>query len=62
MPTETLRPNANGDDSELWGNDGNQVNNFEMCDEIGADDHVTYVYDKAPLALYDDLYNIPNSL
>ena len=40
-----ITPNADGNYSQFTGSDGNQVNNYEMVDEIPPDDDATYVTD-----------------
>jgi hypothetical protein len=38
-----ITPNGNGTNSEMTGNDGNQVNNYQMADEVPNDGDTTYV-------------------
>ena len=59
MATETLRPNADGDNSECDGSDGDSTNNYALVDETSAND-ADYVYDTSePTAWLLDLYNLP---
>ena len=57
---ETLRPNGNGDSSQCYGSDSNQVNNFQLVDESVAND-ADYVYSYSAVGTYLDLYNIPST-
>ena len=53
--TLTLRPNADGDLTNLTRSSGSF--NYEMVDEASADDDATYVYNTTSAT---DLYNIPD--
>lgn len=51
-----LTPNANGDSSDLVGNDGNSTDNYLLVDEAPSDGDTTYVESDVPNA--KDLYNL----
>ncbi|GAI05235.1 unnamed protein product, partial [marine sediment metagenome] len=56
--TETLRPNAAGDITQLWNYpEGTQTDNWSYVDEVTADDGDTYVCQEYVVA--KDLYNLP---
>jgi len=57
MPTETLRPNAAGDESALTPNSGA---NYACVNEAAVDEDSTYVY-KTGTGYLRDLYNLPTS-
>jgi hypothetical protein len=54
-----LRPNANGDLSQLTGSDANQVDNYLLVDDIPADGDTTYV--EGATVDEKDLYNLSPS-
>lgn len=59
MATETLRPNAAGDSTQLTPNTGA---NWAAVDETPSDDDTTYVKSSATDDLpYFDLYNLPDT-
>ena len=61
MATETIRPNAAGDVTQLRNSAGNQSNNYSYVDESSANDS-DYVYNKGVIEEWDtDLYNIPST-
>ena len=60
MATETLRPNAAGDETNITSCTGA---NWECVDEAVADDGISWVRvcDESSIAWYRDLYNLPAS-
>lgn len=56
MSTETLRPNASGDEENLTPNPGAGEDNYENVDEETADGLATYVYSHE--SWLRDLYNL----
>ncbi len=58
MATETLRPNAVGDETALDKVGGDA--NWECVDEVVSDENATYVYTNST-AFVRDLYNLPLS-
>jgi len=56
---ETLRPNANGANTNLYNKDGSQINNYSYVDEVIPDDDTTYV--KSGVGTAFDTYGLPNS-
>jgi len=61
MATETIRPNAAGDVTQLYNSAVNQSNNYSYVDESSANDS-DYVYNKGDKEQWDtDLYNIPST-
>lgn len=61
MATETLRPDAAGDETNLTiGGTGAASTNWESVDEVTADENTTIVY-TASTSYLRDLYNLPAS-
>lgn len=54
-----LKPNANGDQSDLVGSDGNSVDNYLLVDDVPHDSDSTYVESDTPGDY--DLYNLSAS-
>lgn len=51
-----IKPNANGDSSDLNGSDGNKTDNYQLVDDIPADGDTSYVY--SDVVDDHDLYNL----
>jgi len=51
-----ISPNANGDQSDLDGSDGNSVDNYALVDEVPANDETDYV--ESAVSDEYDLYNM----
>ncbi|HEY54867.1 MAG TPA: hypothetical protein G4N91_01110 [Dehalococcoidia bacterium] len=60
MATETLRPNAAGDETSIPSQYPASDNHYDKVDEAEADDDTTYVY-TIGAAYVRDLYNLPAS-
>lgn len=60
MATETLRPNAAGDETSITSQWPNSGSHYEKVDEAAADDGTTKVY-TASTSYLRDLYNLPAS-
>jgi len=60
MAEETLRPNANGDNSECMGSDSNQTDNYQLVDEASANDS-DYVHSNGLNSWTLDLYGMPDT-
>lgn len=61
-----LFPDGNGNSSDFDGSDGNQVDNFEMVDEVTPDDDTTYIESSTvghiDLHTFDDLPETPDTI
>jgi len=60
MATETLRPNAPGDETSIPSQEPDSGAHWEKVDEAEADDNTTYVWGDFQNESKRDLYNIPN--
>ena len=56
---ETKFPNANGQDADFVGSDGNSVNNYQQVDEAPFHDSDT-TYNESPTVATNDSYNFPD--
>jgi len=61
MATETLRPNAAGDITQLGMFPDTGEENYEDVDEVTPDDDTTYVFKGEPAGAGRDQYNLSNS-
>ena len=59
MATETLRPNAAGDETAIPTQYQDSTYHWDKVDEVEADDDTTYVSDADSEAWLRDLYNLP---
>ena len=59
MATETLRPNAAGDETAIPTQYPDSTYHWDKVDEVEADDDTTYVSDANSQAWLRDLYNLP---
>ena len=58
MATETLRPNAVGDETNITGESA-VVDHYTLVDEAETDDDSTYVYENTD-TYHRDLYGVEN--
>lgn len=61
MATETLRPNAAGDTTDIPTQYPNSTFHWDKVDEVSADGDTTYVESADSTTRYLDLYNLPAS-
>ena len=61
MATETLRPNAAGDETSIESQLPDSTFHWDKVDEASADDNTTFVYNNTTAAYQRDLYNLPAS-